>query len=169
MSQFPGFAAAAVWPRVARPSCPRSPFSCCFWRPVSQPHRLETPGRDLAATKSVSISLTCCCEPEKPQSVNQCTGHTRKISIPDCVEFHITTNACRGFCESWAVPSELETLRANPHQAITSVGQCCNIMDTEDVSYRRTGLWKISNYSKLCVMDCKIPKDWQTLIDRWQI
>ena len=62
------------------------------------------------------------------------TGHTRKISIPDCVEFHITTNACRGFCESWAVPSALDTLRVNPHQAITSVGQCCNIMDTEDVS-----------------------------------
>jgi hypothetical protein len=62
------------------------------------------------------------------------TGHTRKISIPDCVEFHITTNACRGYCESWAVPSAIDTLRVNPHQAITSVGQCCNIMDTEDVS-----------------------------------
>lgn len=32
-------------------------------------------------------------------------GHTRKISIPDCIEFHITTNACRGFCPSYAVPS----------------------------------------------------------------
>ncbi|GFG39245.1 hypothetical protein Cfor_00721 [Coptotermes formosanus] len=61
-------------------------------------------------------------------------GHTRKISIPDCVEFHITTNACRGYCESWAVPSAIDTLRVNPHQTITSVGQCCNIMDTEDVS-----------------------------------
>ncbi|PSN47146.1 Thyrostimulin alpha-2 subunit [Blattella germanica] len=65
-----------------------------------------------------------------------CIGHTRKISIPDCVEFHITTNACRGYCESWAVPSALDTLRVNPHQAITSVGQCCNIMDTEDVEVR---------------------------------
>nr|UES72901.1 glycoprotein hormone alpha [Carausius morosus] len=63
-------------------------------------------------------------------------GHTRKISIPDCVEFPITTNACRGYCESWAIPSALETLRVNPHQAITSVGQCCNIMDTEDVEVR---------------------------------
>lgn len=61
-------------------------------------------------------------------------GHTRKISIPDCVEFHITTNACRGFCESWSIPSAVDTLRANPFQLITSVGQCCNIMDTEDVS-----------------------------------
>ncbi|XP_071452947.1 thyrostimulin alpha-2 subunit [Hetaerina americana] len=63
-------------------------------------------------------------------------GHTRKISIPDCVEFPITTNACRGFCESWSVPSAIETLRYNANQAITSVGQCCNIMDTEDVMVR---------------------------------
>lgn len=63
-------------------------------------------------------------------------GHTRKISIPDCVEFHITTNACRGFCESWSIPSALETLVVNPHQPVTSVGECCNIMDTEDVSVR---------------------------------
>nr|UGX04198.1 glycoprotein hormone alpha 2 [Schistocerca gregaria] len=63
-------------------------------------------------------------------------GHTRKISIPDCIEFPITTNACRGFCESWSVPSALNTLRVNPHQAITSIGQCCNIMETEDVEVR---------------------------------
>ncbi|KAL0267331.1 UNVERIFIED_CONTAM: hypothetical protein PYX00_009628 [Menopon gallinae] len=63
-------------------------------------------------------------------------GHTRKISIPDCVEFHITTNACRGFCESWSIPSAVDTLRANPFQLITSVGQCCNIMDTEDVEVK---------------------------------
>ncbi|XP_044733188.1 thyrostimulin alpha-2 subunit [Chrysoperla carnea] len=57
-------------------------------------------------------------------------GHTRKISIPDCVEFQMTTNACRGFCESWAIPS---SPNANPGQPVTSVGQCCNIMETEDV------------------------------------
>ncbi|KAK3927860.1 hypothetical protein KUF71_016145, partial [Frankliniella fusca] len=66
----------------------------------------------------------------------KCAGHTRKISIPDCVEFHITTNACRGFCESWSIPSALETLLVNPHQPVTSVGECCNIMDTEDVTVR---------------------------------
>lgn len=55
-------------------------------------------------------------------------GHTRKISIPDCVEFHMTTNACRGYCDSWAVPSGP---KANPFQPITSVGQCCNIVDSE--------------------------------------
>ncbi|KAL5242605.1 hypothetical protein ACI65C_010015 [Semiaphis heraclei] len=59
-------------------------------------------------------------------------GHTRKISIPNCVEFPITTNACRGYCESWAVPSPADTVMINPHQRITSVGQCCNIMDTEN-------------------------------------
>ncbi|RZC35091.1 glycoprotein hormone alpha 2, partial [Asbolus verrucosus] len=60
-------------------------------------------------------------------------GHTRKISIPECVEFHMTTNACRGFCESWAVPSGP---KATPTQPVTSVGQCCNIMDTEPVEAR---------------------------------
>lgn len=63
------------------------------------------------------------------------SGHTRKISIPDCVEFRITTNACRGYCESWAVPSTIDTLFSNREQSITSVGQCCNIIDTEDVRF----------------------------------
>ncbi|CAH1102636.1 unnamed protein product [Psylliodes chrysocephalus] len=60
-------------------------------------------------------------------------GHTRKISIPNCVEFHMTTNACRGYCESWAVPS---LPKVTPSQPITSIGQCCNIMETENVSAR---------------------------------
>ncbi|XP_037801426.1 thyrostimulin alpha-2 subunit [Penaeus vannamei] len=63
-------------------------------------------------------------------------GHTRRISIPECVEFDITTNACRGFCESWSVPSAWQTLLYNPHQIVTSIGQCCNIMDTEDVKVK---------------------------------
>ncbi|XP_015608427.1 thyrostimulin alpha-2 subunit [Cephus cinctus] len=60
-------------------------------------------------------------------------GHTRKIRIPNCVEFQMTTNACRGFCESWAVPTTLEALLVNPNQPITSVAQCCNMMETEDI------------------------------------
>ncbi|XP_045473873.1 thyrostimulin alpha-2 subunit [Harmonia axyridis] len=60
-------------------------------------------------------------------------GHTRKISIPDCVEFKMTTNACRGYCESWAIPSHQKN---NPAQPITSIGQCCNIMETENVEAR---------------------------------
>jgi hypothetical protein len=61
------------------------------------------------------------------------SGHTQRISIPDCVEFDITTNACRGYCVSYSIPSNEETLRVNPNQLLTSVGQCCNIMETEDV------------------------------------
>nr|QBX89048.1 glycoprotein alpha-2 [Nephrops norvegicus] len=63
-------------------------------------------------------------------------GHTRRISIPECLEFDITTNACRGFCESWSVPSAWQTLASNPHQVVTSIGQCCNIMETEDVKVK---------------------------------
>ncbi|CAG2179338.1 unnamed protein product, partial [Oppiella nova] len=59
-------------------------------------------------------------------------SHTQRISIPDCVEFDITTNACRGYCVSFSIPSNEATLRVNPNQLLTSVGQCCNIMETED-------------------------------------
>ncbi|XP_014244391.1 thyrostimulin alpha-2 subunit [Cimex lectularius] len=61
-------------------------------------------------------------------------AHSRKVSIPDCVEFYLTTNACIGYCESWAVPSPPETIFNNPLQGITSIGQCCNMIETEDVS-----------------------------------
>uniref|UniRef100_A0A4Q8K0S6 U11-Sparatoxin-Hju1a_1 n=1 Tax=Heteropoda jugulans TaxID=1358901 RepID=A0A4Q8K0S6_9ARAC len=63
-------------------------------------------------------------------------GHTRTISIPGCVEFDITTNACRGFCVSYSVPSSEDSLRINPKQSVTSFGQCCNIMETEDVKVK---------------------------------
>lgn len=49
-------------------------------------------------------------------------GHTRKIQIPDCVEFNITTNACRGFCESFAVPSFFAMHKPVMNQPVTSVG-----------------------------------------------
>ncbi|XP_077285260.1 glycoprotein hormone alpha 2 [Arctopsyche grandis] len=55
-------------------------------------------------------------------------GHSKKVSIPGCTPFTVTTNACRGFCESWAFPS---TGRAP--QPVTSLAQCCNIMDSEDI------------------------------------
>lgn len=64
------------------------------------------------------------------------TGHTRKISIPDCIEFMITTNACRGYCESFAIPSAFAIGVHRPEQPITSVGQCCNIMESEDVQVK---------------------------------
>jgi hypothetical protein len=54
------------------------------------------------------------------------------------VEFAITTNACRGFCESFALPSApFLTETHKPSQPVTSVGQCCNIMETEDVRQSR--------------------------------
>uniref|UniRef100_A0A482Z948 U1-Hypotoxin-Hsp1a_1 n=1 Tax=Hypochilus sp. SGP-2016 TaxID=1905178 RepID=A0A482Z948_9ARAC len=61
-------------------------------------------------------------------------GHTRRIRIPGCVEFDITTNACRGFCTSYGTPSPEATVKANPNQLLTSFSKCCNIMDTEDIS-----------------------------------
>ncbi|OWR48317.1 thyrostimulin alpha-2 subunit [Danaus plexippus] len=57
-------------------------------------------------------------------------GHTRSISIPDCVEFKITTNACRGYCESYSLPSIMLGFKRHP---VTSLGQCCNIMESEDI------------------------------------
>lgn len=32
-------------------------------------------------------------------------GHTRTISIPGCVKFNISTNACRGYCLSYSIPA----------------------------------------------------------------
>ncbi|XP_030753276.1 thyrostimulin alpha-2 subunit [Sitophilus oryzae] len=58
-------------------------------------------------------------------------GHTRKVNIRDCVSFDITTNACRGFCESWAIPSDPQNHQIS--QPITSIGTCCNIMETEPI------------------------------------
>ena len=33
------------------------------------------------------------------------SGHTRTISIPGCVKFNLSTNACRGFCMSYSIPA----------------------------------------------------------------
>ncbi|KAH8263706.1 hypothetical protein KR044_012747 [Drosophila immigrans] len=72
-------------------------------------------------------------------------GNTRKISIPNCVEFVITTNACRGFCESYAVPSMPSAITAisslfRPPKPVVSVGQCCNMMKSEEVTFRPQGV-----------------------------
>ena len=61
-------------------------------------------------------------------------GHVRKIRIPSCIEFEIRTNACRGYCLSYSMPSTKEALSINPKQILTSVSQCCTIQETEDVS-----------------------------------
>lgn len=58
-------------------------------------------------------------------------GHTKNISIPDCIKFEVTTNVCRGYCESWSLPSIIFGFKRHP---VTSLGQCCNMMETKDVS-----------------------------------
>lgn len=65
------------------------------------------------------------------------TGHTRRISIPGCVEFYIQTNACRGFCVSYSLPSLEAILKINSKHVISSFGHCCNIIEAEDVSSKR--------------------------------
>ncbi|XP_076463765.1 thyrostimulin alpha-2 subunit-like [Babylonia areolata] len=60
-------------------------------------------------------------------------GHTRVVKIPDCVPFQMTTNACRGFCVSFAIPSPYRTLSYNPSHIITSRAECCDIIDTHDI------------------------------------
>ncbi|XP_013094496.1 thyrostimulin alpha-2 subunit-like isoform X2 [Biomphalaria glabrata] len=61
-------------------------------------------------------------------------GHTRTVSIPGCVPFEVTTNACRGFCVSYAIPSPPQTLAFNPNFLITSRAECCGFVDTHDVN-----------------------------------
>lgn len=63
-----------------------------------------------------------------------CKGHTRRVSIRDCVSFEIVTNACRGFCESWAIPSDPSNSEIT--QPVTSIGTCCNIMETEPIEVK---------------------------------
>ncbi|XP_071080214.1 thyrostimulin alpha-2 subunit-like [Haliotis cracherodii] len=63
-------------------------------------------------------------------------GHTRTVHIPGCVAFQVPTNACRGFCTSYAIPSPSHTLNTNPNYLITSRAECCSIVDTHDVKMR---------------------------------
>ncbi|XP_074604207.1 glycoprotein hormone alpha 2 [Brevipalpus obovatus] len=63
-------------------------------------------------------------------------GHTRTIRIAGCIQFNLTSNACRGYCQSFSIPSAEESLLVNPNQWITSVGQCCNMNETTDMTVR---------------------------------
>ncbi|BFZ11682.1 hypothetical protein BsWGS_14721 [Bradybaena similaris] len=60
-------------------------------------------------------------------------GHTRTVTIPGCVPFEVTTNACRGFCVSYAIPSSAHTLAINRNLVITSMAACCGMADTHEV------------------------------------
>nr|AAX38184.1 glycoprotein hormone alpha 2 [Drosophila melanogaster] len=86
-------------------------------------------------------------------------GNTRKITIPDCVEFTITTNACRGFCESFSVPSipmmgsSLSVL-FKPPKPVVSVGQCCNMMKSEEIQRRVLCIEGIRNVTFNSALSC---------------
>ncbi|XP_014102633.1 thyrostimulin alpha-2 subunit [Bactrocera oleae] len=85
-------------------------------------------------------------------------GNTRIISIPECVEFRITTNACRGFCESYAVPSipfgQAIPGIFKPVKPVVSVGQCCNIMAAEEVQKRVLCMGGMRNITFKSAVSC---------------
>ncbi|XP_076443175.1 thyrostimulin alpha-2 subunit-like [Babylonia areolata] len=60
-------------------------------------------------------------------------GHTRIVKIPGCRTFQVTTNACRGFCLSFAYPTPDYMLLYHPEYIFTSRASCCNIIDTVDI------------------------------------
>ncbi|KAL8576203.1 hypothetical protein ACOMHN_027858 [Nucella lapillus] len=60
-------------------------------------------------------------------------GHTRIVKIPGCLTFQVTTNACRGFCLSFAYPTPDYMLVYHPEYMFTSRASCCNIIDTVDI------------------------------------
>ncbi|RWS28004.1 hypothetical protein B4U80_02213 [Leptotrombidium deliense] len=61
-------------------------------------------------------------------------SHTQLIEIAGCPKFKLTTNACRGYCLSYTVPSNQDIISLNPLQRLTSVGSCCTMGETEDVA-----------------------------------
>jgi len=86
-------------------------------------------------------------------------GNTRNIAIPDCVTFPITTNACRGFCESYAVPSipwgggNMVGL-LKPPKPVVSVGQCCNMMESEEIKIRLLCIDGLRNITLKSAVSC---------------
>ncbi|KAL1498286.1 hypothetical protein ABEB36_009107 [Hypothenemus hampei] len=61
-------------------------------------------------------------------------GHKQTINLRGCISFDITLNACRGYCESYALPSDPRNTQIT--QPVTSVGTCCNIMESESYEAR---------------------------------
>lgn len=104
----------------------------------------------LSSTESAFHFITCAIL--SVTNLNLTLGHTRRIQIPGCVEFDMTTNACRGFCVSYSVPSAPETMLLNPKQITTSVGQCCNIVQSEDVSFPLFSIFFI----QLLIFTCSV-------------
>ncbi|XP_069119094.1 thyrostimulin alpha-2 subunit-like [Argopecten irradians] len=63
-------------------------------------------------------------------------ANQRTVQIPDCLQFNVTTNACRGFCLSYTIPSSQRTRLINPSHVITSRSECCSIEETYDIIAR---------------------------------
>ncbi|XP_043196311.1 thyrostimulin alpha-2 subunit-like [Amphibalanus amphitrite] len=74
--------------------------------------------------------------PAQFQSRCELVGHTQLVQVRGCAPVELTVNACDGMCGSSAHPSSWHTLSMNPRHAVTSVGQCCNIMETKNVSIK---------------------------------
>ncbi|XP_037073564.1 thyrostimulin alpha-2 subunit-like [Pollicipes pollicipes] len=70
-----------------------------------------------------------------PSSNSLCelVGHTQRVQVSGCAPVELTANACSGSCGSYAQPSSWQTRSLNPRHLLTSIGQCCNIMETKDV------------------------------------
>ncbi|KAK3784571.1 hypothetical protein RRG08_003379 [Elysia crispata] len=63
-------------------------------------------------------------------------GNNRMVRIPGCVAFEMATNACRGYCVSYAIPSPAHTTEFNTNFIITSRAACCGIVDAFDTKVR---------------------------------
>lgn len=63
-------------------------------------------------------------------------GNNRLVRIPGCVAFEMATNACRGYCVSYAIPSPAQTTEFNTNFIITSRAACCGIVDAFDTKVR---------------------------------
>lgn len=73
------------------------------------------------------------------------------MEIPECLPFNITTNACRGYCTSFSIPSPSAVLASNPNQLITSYGNCCGMKETVPVSMLTTAFADV-NTRECCLL-----------------
>lgn len=81
-------------------------------------------------------------------------GHTRTITEPGCMPFEITTNACRGYCTSFSIPSPPDVVEINPNQEVTSYGNCCNIIESAEVTAKVLCLDGIQNFVFKSALKC---------------
>ncbi|WAR19486.1 CTHA2-like protein [Mya arenaria] len=123
----------------------KKPYVHSVWRKLFQDMRRYMTCPSLANRNDIFwtvnvilmiiVLLICPCSATHTWETTGChrVGHTRQVLIPDCVVFNVTLNACRGYCESFAIPSPSRTLRANSQHLITSRAECCSIKETHDV------------------------------------